>query len=399
VSRAGARLGGLLRNLLLLGLSLAFALGLGELLLRAVGYGAIYEVYSKPTAFWTHDPVLGWSHPPGAQDEYVGPSPWPIEFRAPVSINQLGLRGPELRPRPPGGARVLVLGDSVVAAFEVPYEQTFTALLETELTRRLGRDVQVLNAGVRGYGTDQSYLYYRERGRSLEPDVVLLYHSGNDPNDNAKLHEMRRPLGKPAFSLRDDGSLELVGQPVPHYPACSEYRVMRGGEVERIDRPLQRVTCRAQMLLFDRSALFSFVTMLVPWDQTALLWLYHLGAPPRQSVKARPADGAQGSYRVDLTLALLEQLDRAVEADGAKLLVTGESRRFEVLGPERLAERGVAVFPLEGLDADLQTKIRWQHDAHYNPEGHRLVAERLAAPLEALLRARGAATPRKARSD
>jgi len=254
------------------------------------------------------------------------------------------------------------------------------------LSDRLGREVQVLNAGVRGYGTDQSYLYYRERGRAFEPDVVVLFHSGNDLTDNVKLHEMRRPLGKPAFALRPDGSLELMGYPVPHYPPCSEYRISRAGEVERADGAFRRLMCAAQMALFDRSALFSFVTILVPWDHQVLLSLYRLGAPPRQSIKARPEQGAEGSYRVDLTLALTERLAREVEADGAQLLVTGERQRFAVLGAERLAERGVRVFELGSLDSEGQVATRWKHDRHYNAGGHRIVAETLAPPIESLLR-------------
>ena len=56
-------------------------------------------------------------------------------------------------------------------------------------------------------------------------DIVVFFHSGNDPVDNTTLHEMRRPFGKPAFSIAEDGSLELVGTPVPTYPMCSEYQL------------------------------------------------------------------------------------------------------------------------------------------------------------------------------
>ncbi len=36
---------------------------------------------------WQHDPLLGWSHEPNAEETFVGPRPWPIEFETPVSIN------------------------------------------------------------------------------------------------------------------------------------------------------------------------------------------------------------------------------------------------------------------------------------------------------------------------
>ena len=63
--------------------SVAFTLGLFEAGLRLAGYQAIYDVYSKPSIFWIRDPLLGWSHDPGATGTYVGPRPWPIEFETP----------------------------------------------------------------------------------------------------------------------------------------------------------------------------------------------------------------------------------------------------------------------------------------------------------------------------
>ena len=84
-----------------------------------LGYAAIYEVYSKPEILWQHDELLGWSHVPNSKEEYVGPRPWPIEFRSPVTINSAGMRGPELAPISSNDYRILNLGDSMVAGFEV----------------------------------------------------------------------------------------------------------------------------------------------------------------------------------------------------------------------------------------------------------------------------------------
>lgn len=154
--------------------SMTISLILCEFLLRTLGYAAIYEVYSKPELLWQHDEILGWSHKPNSEAKYIGPRPWPIEFQGRVVVNSIGLREPEPAPLPENGVRILFLGDSMIAGFEVEYQETFCALLEKLLAERLGRPAQVINGGVRGYGTDQSYLYYRERGRLHHPDLVLL---------------------------------------------------------------------------------------------------------------------------------------------------------------------------------------------------------------------------------
>ncbi len=46
-------------------------------------------------------------------------------------------------------------------------------MLETQLQTE-GRNVEVLNTGVSGWGTDQQYLYFKSEGHLYQPDVVVL---------------------------------------------------------------------------------------------------------------------------------------------------------------------------------------------------------------------------------
>ena len=84
------------KKLALLAASSVLVLVVAEVVLRLAGYRPLYDVYSKPELFWRHDPLVGWSLQPGATGTYVGPRPFPVEFRARVRINSLGLRGPEI---------------------------------------------------------------------------------------------------------------------------------------------------------------------------------------------------------------------------------------------------------------------------------------------------------------
>jgi hypothetical protein len=244
-----------------------------------------------------------------------------------------------------------------------------------------------VNGGVRGYGTDQSLLYYRERGRNLRPDVVVLFYSGNDPIDNTTLHEMRRPFGKAAYALREDGTLELLGHPVPRYPVCSEVRLTARREVERVDGLFSRAMCHAQVLLLDRSALVTFLTTLVPWDQ-ALAWFYYLGSPHLRY----QADGAGGPeperYPQNLTRALILELTRDVQRDGAAFLVIGVEWDLAALGVEPLQAQGVEVLSLAPIEGETPGEIRFRHDSHFNAEGHARLAALLAPRIGELLRRR-----------
>jgi hypothetical protein len=105
------------------------------------------------------------------------------EFVETSHTNALGLRGAEVEPKRPGEVRILALGDSFTYGHGVQDAESYPAVLEA-LLRARGHDISVLNAGVPGYNTDQSYTYFTRVGIGLEPDVVLLGVHCSDISDN-----------------------------------------------------------------------------------------------------------------------------------------------------------------------------------------------------------------------
>jgi hypothetical protein len=99
------------------------------------------------------------------------------------------------------------------AYYEVPYAVTFAAKIERAF-RAAGQSVRVLNAGIRGYSTEQSYkrmtalLDHAELGLT---DVVYLF-SLKDPFENMNLHFPRRLMSKPGAYL-DEAGTSQVPQP------------------------------------------------------------------------------------------------------------------------------------------------------------------------------------------
>jgi hypothetical protein len=94
---------------------------------------------------------------------------------------------------------------------------------------------------------------------------------------------MRRPFGKAAFALRADGSLALVGSPIPRYPMCSAYRLDPEFRVVRIDGPKARLFCWLQTRLADHSAFLTFVTTRIERNPKLVKALYGLGTPDEQA--------------------------------------------------------------------------------------------------------------------
>ena len=84
-----------------------------------------------------------------------------------------------------GVLRILLLGDSFMEALQVEFADAFPSLLETQLRTLLGCQVEVINAGVSGWGTDDEVTYLIRKGREFHPDIVLFAATiHNDISDN-----------------------------------------------------------------------------------------------------------------------------------------------------------------------------------------------------------------------
>ncbi len=180
------------------------ALLLAEVVLR-VGFARQLGVDAAHIAV---DPHLGWRNAPGLRGQHI------VEGKVvPVIINPQGFRRsqPVSLEKPPNTQRILLIGDSVTAGFEVSEEKTFAALLEKKLNERGSQKYEVLNAGVRGYGTDQSEIWLRREGVRYYPDAVIYVFCANDLFDNLD------KKNKPYYVLRDD-QMEL------HLPNVSRLR-------------------------------------------------------------------------------------------------------------------------------------------------------------------------------
>ena len=165
------------RKLLLILFGLLFGLLMSEIFLRVIGY-------SFPLFYMT-DYHRGFALQPGLEGLYQR------EGGAYVRINSDGLRDREhARTKPAGTLRIALLGDSFVEAMHLPMEQTFWSLLERKLQECdafPGKQVEVINFGVSGYGTGQELLTLREKVWDYSPDlVVLAFTTHNDIYDNSR---------------------------------------------------------------------------------------------------------------------------------------------------------------------------------------------------------------------
>jgi hypothetical protein len=165
------------KKLLLLSFGLLFGLLMSEIFLRVLGY-------SYPL-FYTTDYDRGFALQPGIEGHYQR------EGESYVRINSEGLRDREhAKAKLAGTVRIAVLGDSFSEAMHVPIEQTFWSLLERKLQECNafpGKQVEVINFGVSGYGTAQELMTLRQKVWAYSPDlVVLAFTTYNDVYDNSR---------------------------------------------------------------------------------------------------------------------------------------------------------------------------------------------------------------------
>jgi hypothetical protein len=110
-----------------------------------------------------------------------------IDGRWRFKINNKGFRGDKdyAYEKPAGTLRVLLLGDSHTAGFEVDQDKMYASVLEQSLRQR-GVRAEVLNAGVSGFGTAEELAYLENEGMRYAPDVIVVAFFANDYSDNVR---------------------------------------------------------------------------------------------------------------------------------------------------------------------------------------------------------------------
>jgi hypothetical protein len=174
----------LLRKLLVLGGATLIALVVAELMVRRL----------SPAQ-------LGFEFENGAFER-------PREFTRDTTLNSIGFHDREHGPPAPGVTRVILTGDSYVAAMTVPVEQTVAQRFEHHLNASSDHPWEVFAVGHEGWGQKKELAALEAKGGAIHPDVVVtLFLPFNDfRNNSPELDE----VGK-----QEKRSLEVPASEVP----------------------------------------------------------------------------------------------------------------------------------------------------------------------------------------
>jgi len=131
-------------------------------------------------ADWKLDLQLGWVNLPDL--DVTSQTPYgSVRFRT----NPDGLiPATAQRAKTPGTTRIMVFGDSMLVGRFFAQDEIYSARLERALRER-GLAVEVINAGVQGYSTDQALLLMERWLPTYRPDVVMYGSTLNDYGGNS----------------------------------------------------------------------------------------------------------------------------------------------------------------------------------------------------------------------
>jgi lysophospholipase L1-like esterase len=327
---------------LLLAAGLGVALGEGGLRLFFPHLAPRTATISQ---FWRYDPALGWAHVPNATGSFSA-----FGSTTPVSINAKGFRDRERSyARAPSTYRIVVLGDSLVWGYGVHQGQIFTALMEQQRA-----NLEVVNLGVSGYGTDQELLLFRQEGHRYRPDLTVVLLVENDFTTNVRRSYVAYP--KPMFEVSRDGGLSVTNTPVPR--------------PRRWQRTATRLVRHSFLLNLALSTSYRL------WAGRPLSSPMTAAVPPRLPFPRNPEE--------EITAALLLELRRAVEQAGSDFLLVLDSLGSAGDELERFfAARNVRVLNLEpDLSRGERRAFHLPDGVHWSARGHDEVAGRLLRYLD-----------------
>lgn len=147
---------------------------IGELIVKRLYPQNTYQIaQAGVVSVFKKSSILPFELKPNGHSRHLAPT---HEFTNDIHTNSLGYRGPEFsKQKPANTIRILMLGDSTTFGIGSDDNQTFPFLLEEILSQQSGKKVEIINAGfASGLSPDTYYLYLKEIGLKLEPDIVFV---------------------------------------------------------------------------------------------------------------------------------------------------------------------------------------------------------------------------------
>lgn len=246
--------------------------------------------------------------------------------------------------------KVLFLGDSFTQAMHVSDEKTYYGLLGSEL------DIEVFAYGVEGYGTLQAYMVLDKFVDEIEPDVVIIQFCPNDIINNHPELERRSTLNR--MGLRRpylvDG--KVVYETAAGFPWLRNFAA-------KYSRFLYTIIKKADLLSVNPEQSIERVIRKEGMDNVLFRESFATAGDVLQRIRRRvPPETEVYAFSSDWGRPYHPEFKR-ISAEAGIPYIDGTGRALSIV-----EKRG--------------TTTRAADTAHWNNEGHRIVANVLKRYLE-----------------
>lgn len=138
-------------------------------------------------------------------------------------FNSFGMQNDEITVSKPANVmRIAVFGDSYVESLQVPREQNYCSLLAEKLSKKLGKQVQVLNFGVSNYSLAQDYLRYQTLAKNFRPDLVIVAYRVGETEKVLPDSKQSLAFVRPMLFPQKDGTLKYDNSAVANFAKSKE---------------------------------------------------------------------------------------------------------------------------------------------------------------------------------
>jgi hypothetical protein len=255
-----------------------------------------------------------------------------------VKINKNGLRDIDYDyEKKKNISRVLVLGDSFVWGYGVNQNEVFTEIIERKL-----KNIEIINAGVPGYSTDQELIWFQDEGLKYKPDLTILVISPNDFDDIVAFNTY-----KPRFVIKNNTPFLM--------------------------KPLSKEITRKKYSFWDNFFIYSFLRMR--WDNFF-------------STKIEDYNNYTEKEKLELMKMILDKIRISSHQISSKFLIVifDESEDRENFFQEYGIENNVSVLNLKSGFKEFREKnpdinIYFNYNPHWNQIGHKVVADLISEYL------------------
>jgi hypothetical protein len=301
--------------------------------------------YVTPGGLFDFDDYLGWKLMAGKSHTHHS-----SYFEVVYAINSLGYRDkPRNLQKDENIYRILLYGDSQIFGWGVPEDKRFSNLIENQK-----RHFEIWNLAVPGYGLDQEILSYDKYGQSMNGDEVIFFISDLTLERTQYNYYLKKP--KPIFVTDNSGALKFI--PIPKEKTVTInllYKILSPMYLPYfLERQFDTLSNILKKFSYGNRDQVTNKEIIIPKDR--------VGDFEKKMIIMARNTALKGNQKITILAEL------------------PESKRKDL--KVFCMQNGIGFLTIIFDDKKIEDLVIGEHDQHWNPQAHKLIAEQFLSQLE-----------------